>query len=533
MRRDRTIALVVLGLFVILLIGSAIALGQTGIITGEPRLDAHAPDSTLIPGTTSQVDLQISNDGRVSLGSPESRDAVTAARNVRVEVESDGPIEIETGQRAIGTVTENEPRTMPIRVTVPDGVEPGEYELNVEIRYTHTSRMEPAAGVMNDRSRRVTRTVDVTVDDRPKFEITNVTTDAQIGDRGVLEATLENTGSQTASDVRLGLESASSKLAFGASQSESASAGTLDPGEETTVRYDIAFDGDATVREFSLEGTVQYTDRDGVAGVDEGLSTSVEPAAKQRFRFEDLESTLRVGEDGHLRGSVTNEGPRAVNSVVVQFADQSPNVVPIEDSVAVGSLDAGESASFELPIELTREAESVTRSFDMAIAYRNAENERRLFEDIDATAEVEDRRDEFILEIEDRELAAGSERLVDVQVTNNLDKTVRNVEAKLFTDSPLGSDDDEGYIEQLAPGESTTVTFRLSAASDATPRTYPIQMDFRYDDSSGTSKISDTYRTAIVVTASEEEGSSWLIAGAALVLIAVIGLGLYWHRTRE
>ncbi len=524
--------------FVVLLVGSTlgttIVVGQSGIVEGEPRLDVHVPDPTLTPGTTQQLELQISNDGRVSLGSPESRDAVTAARNVRVEVEADddAAIEIETNRQAIGTVTENEPNTVPIAVTVPEGAESGEYELDVELRYTHTSRMEAGAGVMNERTRRVTRTVDVEIDDRPRFEITNVSTDAQIGDHGTLEATLENVGSQTASDAHLALETTSSTFAFGAGQADSAHAGTLEPGERASVQYDVAVDGEASVREFSLDGTVQYTDPDGVDGVEEGLSVGVEPVGHLRFSFDDVESTLRVGEEGELRGTVTNEGPRVAESVVVRFADESPNVIPIEDSVAVGALDSGESADFGLPIEVTNEAEAVSRNFDMAVAYRNADGERRGFEDIDATVDIAENRDEFILEVTERQLSAGTSTLLDVRVTNALDEPVDDVEAKLFTDSPLTSEDDEGYAERLEPGETTTFTFEVGAGVDATPRTYPIQMDFRYDDPSGTSKISDTYRTAVDVTETEEDSPPWLLVGAAVALVLVAGVGLYWRRNR-
>lgn len=534
----RTIAIVFAALVVVSIVGPTVALAQTGggdagdplFVKGEPRLNADAPDSTLAPGTTSELELQVSNDGRVSLGAPQNRDIVTAARNVRVEVEGDGPVEIETNRQSIGTVTENEPRSVPIAVTVPEDADPGEYELDVEMRYRYTSTFAQRSGVTNERSRTVTRSVDVEVDDGPRFEITSATTDAQIGDRGVMETTIENVGNERATDVRLSLESTSSMLGFGEASAESARAGSLDPGEETDVRFDVAVDSDASVREFAFDGTVQYADSDGVTGIDEGLSTGVEPAAKQRFALDDIESSLRVGEDGDIHGVVRNDGPATAKSVVVRFADQSPNIVPIESAVAVGSLAPGEAGEFRLPVELTREAEAVPRNFDMAVAYRNEENEQRLFDDVDVSVEVGPQRDEFLLDIEDTELAAGSTALIDVSVTNNLDETVTDVEAKLFTDSPIGSDDDEGYVPALDPGESTTVTFRVSADAGATPRTYPLQMDFRYDDGSGTSKVSDTYRAAIDVTDADEDGLPWTLIGGAVVALVIIAGVVYWRQ---
>ncbi|MFO7926556.1 exo-alpha-sialidase [Natronomonas sp.] len=529
----RGIALVVAALLTISIVGPTVALAQTNdplFVQGQPDLTVDAPDATLPPGQTSELTLQVSNDGRIIRGSPANRDIVTSARNVRVEADVEGPLEVETGQQSVGTVTENQPRNAPIAVTVPEDAEPGTYELEVELRYRHTSQLYQRTGVTNERRRTVTQTIDIEVDDSPRFEITSTSTDTPIGDSGSMEATIRNVGAEPATDVRLALESTSSMFAFGSGSAETTRVGSLDPGENATVGFDVAIDPEASGREFALDGTVQYADSDGVDGVDEGLTAGVQAAPKQRFSFEDVESALRVGEEGDVRGTLRNDGPATARSVVVQFADESPNAVPIESSVAVGSLAAGETAEFRLPIELTEEAEPTPKNFDMAIAYRNEDNERRLFEDIDVSVNVEPNRDEFLLEVEDRELAAGSSTIVEVNVTNNLDETVSNVEAKLFTDDPIASDDDEGYTESLAPGETTTVSFSVSADSGATPRTYSLQMDFRYDDESGTSKISDTYRTAIVVTEAEEGGIPWLLVIGAIVLVVVVGGALYLRR---
>ena len=529
MTSRRTVALVVGALLVVSVAGVTVAVAQTGgIVTGEPRLNVDAPDATLTPGAPAELELQVSNDGQVSLGAPEQRDVVTAARNVRVEAEGEGPIEVETNRQSIGTVRENEPRSALIEVSVTEDADPGEYEIDVELRYKHTSRIERGAGVLNERRRTVTRTVDIEVDDGPRFDIETVADGSQVGDTGTVTAELENVGNEPASDlsVQFSTDPERSQLSLG----EEASVRQLDPGETTEIEFDAAVSPDANPRGYTVQTTIAFDDSDGIRSADSPRRLTVTPAPKQRFSFEDVESTLRVGEDGDLRGTVTNDGPTTAGSVTVRFVDESPNVIPIESSVAVGTLSPGESAEFRLPIELTREAEAVSRNFDMAVAYRNADNERRAFEDIDVSADVAEQRDEFLLDIDDREVAAGSATLVEVNVTNNLDQTASDIEAKLFTNDPLGSDDDEGYIESLDPGETTTVTFRVSAEADATPRTYPLQMDFRYDDESGTSKVSDTYRTAIDVTDADDSGLPWTFIGVGVLILAAIGGALYWRR---
>ncbi len=504
---------------------------QSPIVRGEPRLRAHAPGQFVTPGNTNEVEIQISNDGRLTLGSSEMREIVTTARNVRVEAEADDPLTVTTGQATIGAVSENEPRSTTIAIDVPEDVEEGTYDVDVELRYAHTRQQ--SGGVTYDRSRTVTRTVEVEVRDEARFSITNASTDVQIGDTGTIDAEVENVGSETASDVDVALDSASAGLVIGDSPEagDSARIGELEPGEVETVTYDASLSGDAPLREYSIEGDVRFRNADGIQRVDEGIRTGVTPFEKQRFSIDDVESDLYVGEDGDVYGTVTNEGPNEARNVVVRYTDESPNVVPIESSVAVGTLAAGESASFRLPIEIGGEADPVDRAADVTIQYRNADLERRAYEDVELLFGVEPKRDQFRLEVVDREITAGETIAMDVEVTNNLDQTVSDVEARLFADSPLDSDDDEAFVESLDPGESTTMTFDLEAESGATAKTYPISFDFRYDDQRGTSQLSDTTRVPITVVPSEG-GFPWLLVVVVLVVVLAAGGGYYVY-TRE
>jgi len=254
----------------------------------------------------------------------------------------------------------------------------------------------------------------------------------------------------------------------------------------------------------------------------------VTPFEKQRFTVDDVESDLYVGEEGDVRGTVTNEGPNEARNVVVQYADESPNVIPIESSVAVGTLGPGESTEFRLPIEIGGEAEPITRTADIAVQYRNADLERRAYEDVELLFDVEPKRDQFLIDMQDREITAGDTITFDAEVTNNLDQTVDDVEARLFADDPLDSDDDEAYVESLEPGESTTMTFELEAESGATAKTYPISFDFRYDDERGSSQLSDTTRVAVTIVP-DDGGFPWLLVVGLLVVVAAAAGGGYWY----
>ncbi|OYR56491.1 COG1361 S-layer family protein [Halorubrum halodurans] len=502
-----------------------------GLIRGSPDLAVSTSDPTLNPGRTNTLPLQITNDGDLDLGTASSRSVVTTARNVRVEADAEEtPLTVETGTLAIGAVTENKPGKAPIAVSVPSDVAEGTYTIDVEVKYSYT--FQQSGGVTYDREGTLTTEIDVEVDGDARFEITNATTDAKVGETGVVEAEVRNVGADGARDLTVAMSSSSPQVTFGGTASDTAQIDALAPNETATVRYDVAFTPGASVREYVLDGTVRFETPEGYPRVDEDPSVGVTPRTEQRFSVDDVEADLYVGEQGELYGTVTNEGPDPARNVVVQFAEESPNVIPRESSVAVGTLAAGESGSFRLPIEVGGEAEPIDRTSDVVVQYRNEENERRAYRDLELLYSVEPQRDRFGLSVETREIEAGGQVDLTVEVTNELDEPVTDVEARLFADSPLESDNDEGFVSTLEPGESTTMTFDLSAESSGVAKTYPVSFDFRYDDADGDSQLSDTTRVPITVVEPEESsplsgiGTLPLVLGV-LVVLAALGGGLY------
>ncbi len=502
-----------------------------GLVRGSPDLSVTTTSPRVTPGRTNELSLQISNNGDMDLGTAQTRDIVTTARNVRVTAEADdNALDVETGTVAIGAVTDSAPGEAPIAVTVPEGVEEGTYELDVELEYSYTRQQ--SGGVTEDRERTVTEEVKLEVTDDARFRIVNTTTDAQIGDGGTLEAEIKNVGASAASDAVVSLESSSAGLRFGEAASDAARIGELDAGETTTVPYDVTFAPDAPMREYALSGSVRFDTTDGVQRVDEGLAAGVVPLAEQQFSVSDVESDLRVGEDGAVSGTVTNDGPVEARSVVVQYTGDDPSLIPIESSAAVGSLGSGESTDFELPMAVGGEAEDGLRSVDLAVRYRNDEGERRADETLALDASVAPERDRFGVEITNRTIESGGTRTVDVAVTNNLDETAADVEARLFANDPLDTGDtDSGYVRSLDPGETATMTFELTATGTATPgSTYPISLDFRYDDADGDSHLTDTYRVPIDVVEAEGGGLPLPLIVVALLIVGTAGLVAYRRR---
>lgn len=523
-------------------IGGVVAIGSTNAVaqpsSGEPRLYVVAlePNATVTPGEMETVTVQVSNSGSIDSSSmdPDVRSQLTTARNVRIEVEDEGPFDVRTEEKSLGSIGDDRPKTVDLLFEVPDDVESGTYDVDISLSYSHAAQII-GGEITNDRARTIERTIEVDVDDAPRFEFSNATTTATAGDIGPLTVDVENVGSDTARNVTVALVSQNERLGFGQTRSESAGLARLEPGETATLEYDLAFDQRASIRPYPLETRVTYRDSTGIDGYEDATDVHVTPMPERTFDISDVVSTLRVGEDGYVEGVVTNTGPLPVRSVVVEYATESSTATPIETGYAAGTIDPGASQTFRLPIEMSDEAEPIPRELDLVVTYRTLANESRAYDDVSAFAPVLERRDEFIIESSPHEIPVGTTAILPVEVTNNLDETVTDVEPHLFGDGPIEATDDSAYVPQLDPGETATVQFEVAVDDDSVSKAYAGTIDVRYDDAVGKSKLSDTHRTEITVVENEERLPNIILlaVGGPLVLLVVIATVAYRRLNRS
>ncbi|MDV7349618.1 exo-alpha-sialidase [Halorubrum distributum] len=401
---------------------------------GDPDLEAYAPEPTLTPGSAETLTIQIANDATTRYDTPPERERVTTARNVVVELDSNSaPLTVETAEHSVGSISENEPRSVPFAVDVPEDAQPGTYEVDVEMTYSYTS-FRRSGGGENERTYTVTDTVEIEIDDAPQFRLTTVDDSGlQIGESGPLTVQIENIGGEPARNVALSLNSQSSMVGFDGQQSDVGRVDTLAPGEATTITYEAAVKSDASVRQYELGGTVQYTDPDGIDGRDTDLSTGIKPAAEQGFNLNIVDGTVRVDEETTVQVRVTNEGPRTANDVALDFAREYPTLRLLVGSVSAGTLEHGESATVRLPIAATRDAEAVEKSLDMRVQYRTDADEQRYDTDVSLVTDIAPRRDDFQVAASNATVGVDSSRLIQVDVTNNRNQTLTNIEASLST----------------------------------------------------------------------------------------------------
>jgi len=324
------------------------------------------------------------------------------------------------------------------------------------------------------------------------------------------------------------------------------SIGTLSETEPREVPFRIEIPEDAEPGAYTLEIDIDYDytsrvqQQPGIVNDQTQSSDSDDHDIKikitddARFRVTDINSTLRVGEDGDITGEIENVGGEDATDAEVQFPTEAENLFPQETAVAVGDIEAGESAEFRIPVEVGSEAEAVPKRFDLPVSFDDENGIRQTDDDPAFLADIAPERDTFAIEGVDRSITAGTSGTLEVTFTNNREETLTDIEPKLFTDSPFSSSSSEGFVESLAPGESETVTFDLSAEGSATPKTYPVTVDVRYQDAGGNSQITDSYRLPVEVLEPEESGGLGSLGTIAMLIVSLfaVGGGYVWYRGR-
>jgi hypothetical protein len=515
-----------------LLVATAPVTAVDRVVVGRAELSLSVPDNRVVPGERTTLDVYVVNDATIVRGGPQTFvDRVTTARSATLDVGELPGIDVETDEIPFGVVPEGTHGPAAVELTVPESVPPGTYHLPVELEYTYTAAVAYERGDLDAEpeyeERTVTRSVEIpiVVEEQARFRVVGMTTDAQVGGSGTMTVSVRNVGSAPAREASVQLTSANDDLRFGEAASAASFVGEWRPGETKTATYPVAIVEDAELRDYTVTGRVSYTDTDGLARSSNELRSSVRPLAEQAFSLSGVESTLRVGHEGTVTGTVTNEGPLPITDAVVAFRPVSPNFDASETEFAIPDLAPGASAPFAFDVEVSSAADPGARQLRFVVDYESEDGDGRTSDALTARIDVAPERDPFTVEVTEATVRAGGSGRLTLTVTNAESETLSDVSAKLFVDDPISTGDDEAFVDELGPGESAEISFEVSAAGSAFPKDYPVSLDFEYDRADGTTEISDTFR--LPVTVEERRGGGLplgvlLGVGVAVIVIVVV-----------
>lgn len=577
---------------------------DTTQIIGQPTLAVYSPTMKFTPGQVATLDLYVTNEGEVVKGGPAQYvDRVTLARATSLRVSpGDAPVEVDTGRIPAGDVPTGIAGPFPVQLTIAEDAPPGRYRLDVDVDYVYTRivTIRPTSGDPEPRYIDVTETETLTiplvVEDTARFAVVDAESDVLVGDRGTFDVTLENVGTDPATDVRVTVVSESPEVQFGAGGSSAASAvdaadtvatadtadtadteassagndsdsltttpanesaasadstaqtapesgaggeagafvSSLEPGQSVTLRYTVSVAPDVDARAFPIGVDVTYEDRDGLSQRALPVSTTLRPGDEQSFSLENVSTSLAVGREGNVTGTLVNDGPATVATPAVVLDTGSESLVVAEPEYALPTLAPGERGEFEFKVDVSDTADPGFREFTADVRYRTADGDVKTADPLSIRGEVGPERDEFLVETVRGDVPAGREDVVELRVTNNRHERFTDISVKAFFDDPLSSDDDEAFVPRLDPGESTNVTFTVSAAGDAAQKIYPASVDFEYDTPDGDTEVSEAYRVPVSVTERRGGGVGAglpvSLVGVGVVALVVVAGVWFWRR---
>ncbi len=434
---------------------------------GEPDLDIYLPDSEVDTGSEAVLELQVQNDGKLEQGM--QGDRVYTARSTTVDITDSGPFEVKSGEQAVGSIQDGMTQSATMEIVVPNDIDPGSYDITVETSYSYDRIVSDHINAIRQESRTETHDVTVVVTDNSPLLIENAKTDVEPGSSGDATLEIRNTGTEPVNETHASI-SGSGIVVDGETAEEHI--GNLEPNESTVVSVDIGVDDAVSEGTKSLQATFTYRDTHGIERETAPTMTSLPLGKSQSFSINNIVDTLSVGYDGHIGGEITNEGPRAIDDAVLVVEPMSETLYIEDTRYALPPLEPGETTTFTYPTDVSGQADAGPRQLRFSIEYTGSSGEATL-EDGPFTdrVTVDERTDEFALGDDPITVQQGDRTEFALEITNQREETLSNIDAQLYTDSPLSTVNDEAFVPALEPGESTELTFDV-AASESAPTEY-------------------------------------------------------------
>jgi len=522
----RTLPLILTVVALVITAGTAVA-----VVTGSPDIGVSLSDNRFAPGDEVTLEVVLSNSGDLDSASaqnPSLNSEVTTARGLSADLNSgDAPISVTTPRRSLGSLGTGSPTTVTFQVSIDDDAEPGNYDVPVVLRYEYYSYISETEGVREEESRTDRESVNLRVTDDATFDVVNVSSNARVDSTGTVAVTVENTGETAANDSVVTLNSPGQTLTVDGQAQSTRYAGSWEPGEERTFQFNVGATENAEPEPYDFTLDVAFDNTDGVRKTDDGNRVGIAPDPERSFSLTDVESTLRAGEDGTLEATLTNTGPGTVDNLVLNWDSDHSNLSPQESQYAVGALESGESTTVSFDVDASDNARAGPRQFDFVAGYQNDDGDTKQSDPIQVQASVAESQDEFTLDPANTTVTVGETSTIDITITNTRAVPLTDISAQLFADSPISAEDDEGYVGALGPGESTTLTFSVSTEGSALQKSYPLSLDFQYEEPDGDTPVSDTYRVGIDVTEPGGGGGLPVLAVGAVLVVLLLAVGGY------
>ncbi|AKB73319.1 hypothetical protein MSLAZ_0058 [Methanosarcina lacustris Z-7289] len=251
-----------------------VKIANCGVIDGFQRLNANQKRiNDSIEETTALQEL----DEEKECTTAKDIEATLQSETKYIEVEATSSVqsveELETGHTS----------TLSYTIKIDGDTPAGNYELLLPVTYEYQSNVRTlTADVINlgvtgmdyvrdYNTKTETLRIPVSIKNKPKLEVTNVSGSLVQGESKVIEVTYKNARESVAKDA-LARIIVMSPLS---TEKSIVRLGDMGPGEEKTARFEIAADRGAVVKNYGINSEIKYVGEDGETSFSEKMKVNV------------------------------------------------------------------------------------------------------------------------------------------------------------------------------------------------------------------------------------------------------------------
>lgn len=445
--------------------------GNAQAISPDAEFSVDNIDSDISVGETGTVSVTITNTGE------DATDAVVNLRSL-----SGGLVfgQSATTSRFIGDWDEGESRTIEVSVQAAPTSDTSEYPIQATVSYQDED---------GDAARSAPQTFGVAPEETTSdLAVDSVTSDVKVGGTGTVSITLENTG-EDANDAVINLQSLSGDLLFGQTPDTSRFIGEWEAGTTKTIEVSMRATPTADTSEYPVRATVSYQNDDDNSAQIGPVTVGVDTGDEQSFSLENVDSNLAAGESGTISGSITNEGPEtATDAVVTVSPNATPNILPRQSQIVLGTLEPGDSESFEVPVVVESRAEPGLRQLPLTVQYYDSDGNPFRSKTLTTQVDISEENDEFQVVETNSQVQIGDEGPISVTLEN----TGENASEATVTLQSLTPDIRFGrtgnatqFVGDWPAGTERTVSINATASNTTDLRDYPFRTSVSYEDPDG------------------------------------------------
>lgn len=251
-----------------------IKVANKGVIRGFQRLNVN------------QVGISDSAEELLAVAEMEEEKECTTAKNINAFLVSGTEyikIESSTNFQNLEELETGHTTNLKYTIKIDSDTPAGNYELLLPVSYDYQANVRTATGAVINlgltdmkytreyKTKEDTLRIPISVKSEPKFEVTEISGNLKQGEKRVIEITYTNTREGVAKDAMARIIVMSPL----STEKSIVRLGDIGSGENRTARFEIAANGDATVKNYGIDSEIKYVDEDGETSFSNNLKVHV------------------------------------------------------------------------------------------------------------------------------------------------------------------------------------------------------------------------------------------------------------------